>query len=222
MNWANTRPYINPKLIMPYCPECEYKYPRNIEQCPVCATPLVDTLDEDASYVCDECKEPVAKNAQSCANCGTVFVEDLRCLLHPDTSSHGICVVCGQHLCPECADRQTRRYFCEHDAQEEIQPDAEEDKEKSTVKDWEAVLYQRYLEQEGVDSRIFDEEHDRHLINGSDHISGIKLIAPFGGKKQVLQILMEREIEGEEVLFQCERCSAISGTSNPVCPNCGR
>ena len=207
---------------MPYCPECEYKYPRDMEQCPVCATLLVATLDEPAPYVCDECKEPVTKDAQSCANCGTVFVEDLRCFLHPDMPSQGICIVCSQHLCPQCANRQHRRYLCEHDNLEETEPGGRKGEEKRPAQDWKAVLYQRHLKKGGVYSRMFIEEHDHHLLYNVDQFDDVKLIAPFGDKKQTIRILMEREIEEEVVLFQCERCSAVSSANNPVCPNCGR
>ena len=207
---------------MPYCPECEYKYAQHVEQCPVCATPLVETLDEVAPYICDECKEPVTKSAQSCANCGTVFVEGLRCFLHPEEPSQGICVACGQHLCPQCSERSSRRYFCDQDSREEMQPKGKKGEEERPLPDWEAVLYQRHLKRDGVESRMFIEEKDRHLIYDADHLEDIKLIALFADKKQVIGTLMDREIEEEVVLFQCERCSAISRTNNPVCPNCRR
>lgn len=207
---------------MPYCPECEYKYPRHVDQCPVCASSLVDTLDEDASFLCDECKEPVPEDARSCSNCGTVFVKDLGCFQHPDIPPHGICVVCGQHLCSQCSDRQLGRYFCERHGGEEVQPELGAEEAQKPLPDWEAVLFQRHLKQDGVESRLFDADHDRHLICSVDNDLDIKLIAPFGTRKQVARILIDREIEDEVVLFQCSRCSAISRMKDTMCPNCGR
>jgi RNA polymerase subunit RPABC4/transcription elongation factor Spt4 len=204
---------------MPFCPECEYKYPPGVEVCPDCATPLVETLEAGDGYLCDECKERVADEASWCPNCGTIFIDTLRCFLHPDAPAYGRCVVCGQHVCPQCAEKQMGRYFCRHDAQAEEQPT---DKSGDMpIHDWEAELYMRHLKRAGVASRLFSQAHDRRLCFEGD-VGGVKLVAPFAAKQTVAQVLRERDIHLDVVLFECERCSGISRMSDPVCPNCGR
>lgn len=206
---------------MPYCPECEYRYPAGVEVCPDCATPLVETLDADTLFVCDECKEPVTADAPYCSNCGTVFIDTLRCYLHPDTPAHGRCITCGQHVCKPCGQRQSRRFFCPHHSEEE-QPPVQEKGEAPPTPDWEGVLYGRHLRQAGVVNRPFSHEHDPLRVYGVMDTTGIRLVAPFDTKRQVAGILKERDITGEVVVFECDRCSAISRINDRLCPNCGR
>lgn len=206
---------------MPFCPECEYRYPDGIAMCPDCASPLVDTLAKETSFICDECKEPVAADASWCGNCGTVFVETLCCMLHPETPAHGRCVACGQHVCPECAVKQLRRFFCPDDSQMEQQP-ARRKAADSSVQDWEAVLYGRHLSQSGISSRLFSQQQDYHRLRAFMDTTGIKLVAPFTAKRAVAEVLKERDINQEVVLFECDHCSAISRMKDLICPNCGK
>jgi RNA polymerase subunit RPABC4/transcription elongation factor Spt4 len=180
----------------------------------------VDTIEETEAFICDQCKEPVSADALWCPKCGTLFIDTLRCFLHPDALAHGRCVTCGQHVCPQCATRQMSRYFCEHDAAPEQEPE-----NKSTpapTPDWEAELYRKHFNRDGVPNRLFEPENDIRRISDGQDTNGIKLIVPFGEKRNALRTLAERGVERVVVLFECERCSAISHAGEPVCPNCGR
>ncbi|MBM3264859.1 MAG: zinc ribbon domain-containing protein [candidate division Zixibacteria bacterium] len=207
---------------MPYCPECEYRYPPDVEVCPDCATPLVASLDAGAVFVCDECKEPVTAEASWCANCGTVFVENLCCFLHPDTPAHGHCVACGQFVCPKCAHRQAKRYFCIHDAQEELPPVGSKKGEALPSTDWEGVLYSRHLNHEGIESRPFSHEHDTRRVCGTLNTLGVHIVVPIAVRRRVAAIFKQRDITQEVALFECDRCSAISRIDDLACPNCGK
>ena len=204
---------------MPFCPECECKYAQGVEQCPICATTLVETLNEASTWVCDECKEEIPGDAKSCLVCGTVFVADLRCLTHPDQPAHGRCVVCGQHVCGDCGIRRLGRYFCERHGLEEDTPVEEEILYRA--EDREALNYRRYLAQQGVDCRVFSAQQDVGLLLDVRSIDEARIIVPSKHRAPAREWMASRSIDAGHVLFQCERCSALNGFDGGGCANCG-
>ena len=204
---------------MPFCPDCECEYPQRVQKCPICATLLVDELNEESTWVCDECKEEVPGDARSCPVCGTVFTDDLRCFYHPAVPAHGRCVICGQHVCAECGIRRLGRYLCEKHEMEEEQPAEEEILYRA--EDREARTYQQYLAQQGVESRIFSADQDTGLVFAKDMIEAASIIVPSKYREPALRWMKSRYIEDRQVLFQCERCSALNGFSDDGCANCG-
>lgn len=204
---------------MPFCPECECKYAQGVAQCPICATTLVETLNEASTWVCDECKEEIPGDAKSCPVCGTVFVDDLRCLTHPDQPAHGRCVVCGQHVCGDCGIRRLGRYFCERHGLEEDPPVEEEILYRA--EDREALNYRRYLAQQGVDCRVFSARQDAGLLPDARSIGEARIIVPSKHRAPAREWMALRSIDAGHVLFQCERCSALNGFDGGGCANCG-
>ena len=148
---------------MPFCPECECEYAGGVKKCPICATPLVDALNEVSTWVCDECKAEIPGDAGSCPVCGTVFIDDLRCLTHPAGPAHGRCVACGRHVCLDCGVRRLGRYFCEEHGSEEEPP---EEEILYRAEDREALNYQSYLARQGAESRVFSTDRDAGLLVG--------------------------------------------------------
>lgn len=207
---------------MPFCPECEYKYSDEMQLCPDCGTPLVETLENQDEYICDECKEPLTGDAQSCPQCGTVFIETLQCFRHPELPAYGRCVVCAQHLCGDCTVQYMGRCFCEQDALAEavVEEGTSRTTDAPPEHDWEAEMLMRYLAQGGVSCRLF-ETHDIRRIVSQGNVTKVKLLASRAQKHLVEPIFEEREIEGKLVLYECERCSAISTKDDTICPNCG-
>lgn len=203
---------------MPFCPECECEYARRVEKCPICATSLVETLNEDSTWVCDECKEEIPGDASSCPVCGTVFIDDLRCLTHPDGPAHGRCVVCGQHVCGDCGIRQLGRYFCERHGLEEEAP---EEEILYRAEDREALNYRRYLLQQGVECRLFSADQDAGLLLGVGSVDEARIIVPSKHRAPARKWMATRSIDAVHVLFQCERCSALNGFDGGGCANCG-
>lgn len=204
---------------MPFCPECECKYAQGVAQCPICASPLVETLNEASTWVCDECKEEIPGDARFCPVCGTAFVDDLRCLTQPEQPAHGRCVVCGQHVCGDCGIRRQGRYFCERHGLEEESPAEEEILYRA--EDREALNYRRYLAQQGVDCRVFSAEQDAGLLLDTRSIDEARIIVPSKHRAPVREWMASRSIDTGHVLFQCERCSALNGFDGGGCANCG-
>lgn len=206
------------RFSMPFCPECECEYAPGVEKCPICATSLVDTLNEESTCVCDECKSEIPGDARSCPVCGTVFIDDLRCLAHPAEPAHGRCVVCGQHLCSDCESRRLGRYFCERHGSEEKPP---EEEILYRAEDREALNYRRALAQRGVESRVFSAEQDTGMVLGRGLIEVARIIVPSKYREAARKWMESRSIDDGHVLFQCERCSALNGFDTGGCANCG-
>ncbi len=203
---------------MPFCPECECEYTRSVEKCPICATGLVDALNEESSWVCDECKAEIPGDAESCPVCGTVFIDVLRCLTHPAEPAHGRCVVCGRHVCAECGVRQLGRYFCEGHGSEEKPP---EEEILYRTEDREALKYQRYLARQGVECRVFSTDQDAGLLIGACSAETARIIVPSRHQAPTREWMASRSIDDGHVVFQCERCSALNGFDAGGCANCG-
>ena len=203
---------------MPFCPECECEYARSVEKCPICASTLVDALNEVSTWVCDECKEEIPGDLGSCPVCGTVFVDDLRCLNHPAGPAHGLCVVCGRHVCGDCGIRRLGRYFCENHGSEVEFPKEEI---LYRAEDREALNYQRNLAQQGVDSRVYSTAQDAGLLIGSYSVESAVIIVPSKHRASTRNWAASRSIDAGHVLFQCERCSALNGFDSGGCANCG-
>ena len=204
---------------MPFCPECEYEYAHGVKKCPICATSLVDALNEESTWVCDECKAEIPGDARSCPVCGTVFVDDLRCLTHPDGPAHGRCIVCGRHVCEDCGIRRLGRYFCERHGLEEESPAEEEILYRA--EDREALNYRRYLAQHGVECRVFSADQDAALLLDKRSIDEARIIVPSKHRLPAREWMVSRSIDDAHVLFQCERCSAVNGFDTGGCANCG-
>ncbi|MBI4553227.1 MAG: DUF2007 domain-containing protein [Candidatus Latescibacteria bacterium] len=203
---------------MPFCPDCEYEYEGDITVCPDCGATLVEALTEQPQYICDECKEPLPGDAAWCSQCGTVFIDTLRCFRHPDTSAHGRCVICGQHLCKQCAVRNMGRYFCEQDANVEMVEGYVN--VYTTGHDWEAELIKGYLENEGIPCRVFSQKDTSRMFT-IGNLSVIKLLVPRSRFREAEMILAEKFVPSGAVQYECERCGAICGKDEMRCPNCG-
>ena len=203
---------------MPYCPECESELALGVEKCPICATVLVDTLNEVSTWLCDECKSEVPGDAGSCPVCGMVFVDDLRCLTHPTLPAHGRCIVCGRLMCADCSVRRLGRYFCVSHGSEEAPP---EEEILYRAEDREALNYQSYLARQGVDSRVFSADQDAGLLIGPCSAGTARIIVPSRHRAPAREWMASRSIDAGHVLFQCERCSALNGFDDGGCANCG-
>lgn len=203
---------------MPYCPECESELALGVKKCPICATVLVDTLNEVSTWLCDECKSEVPGDAGSCPVCGMVFVDDLRCLTHPALPAHGRCIVCGRHMCADCSVRRLGRYFCVSHGSEEAPP---EEEILYRAEDREALNYQSYLARQGVDSRVFSADQDAGLLIGPCSAETARIIVPSRHRAPAREWMASRSIDAGHVLFQCERCSALNGFDDGGCANCG-
>ena len=203
---------------MPFCPECECEYARGEEKCPICASTLVNALNEVSTWVCDECKEEIPGDLGSCPVCGTVFIDDLRCLNHPAGPAHGLCVVCGRHVCEDCGIRRHGRYFCERHGLVEEFPKEEI---LYRAEDREALSYERFLAQQGVDSRVFSTKQDSGLLTGPCSDESARIIVPSKLRATALNLMASRSIDAGHLLFQCERCSALNGFDSGGCANCG-
>ncbi len=204
---------------MPFCPECECEYSRRVQKCPICATLLVDRLNEETTWVCDECKEEVPGDARACPVCGTVFIDELRCFSHPVAAAHGCCVVCGQHVCEDCGIRRLGRFYCESHELDEEQPAEEEILYRA--EDREAHAFQRHLAQQGVESRLFLADQDAGMVLGISTIEAAKIIVLSKYREPAQRWMKSRSLKDGQVLFQCERCSALNGFSDNGCANCG-
>ena len=122
-------------------------------------------------------------------------------------------------MCEECGIRRLGRYVCEKHEMEEEQPAEEEILYRA--KDREALTYQRYLAQKGVESRIFSADQDAGLVLAKDTIEAASIIVPSNYREPARRWMKSRYIEDGQVLFQCERCSALNGYSDNGCANCG-
>ena len=203
---------------MPYWPECEYEYPKRLEQCPICASSLVDRLKDESSWLCDECKEEVPKDAMFCQVCGTIFIESLRCFSHPDDPAHGSCVVCGKYLCLECGIRRLGQYFCKkHGLLEEL-PLKDEFLQKA--EDREAWSLHGFFVKHGLECRILSRGKDDGLFLGKEFPELVKVIIPSKDRTKAQLCIKTHSVNEEQVLFQCERCSALSNFEYESCTNC--
>ena len=84
-----------------------------------------------------------------------------------------------------------------------------------------AMTYQRFLAQTGVESRIFSADQDAGLVLAKDTIEAASIIVPSNYREPARRWMKSRYIEDGQVLFQCERCSALNGYSDDGCANCG-
>lgn len=205
---------------MPFCPDCECEYSPRMEKCPICATSLVEALYEKSTWVCDECKEEVLSDTPACPACGTIFKDDLLCFAHPDSSAHGRCVVCEQHMCLDCGILRLGRYYCElHGVEEEPMV---EDENLYRAEDREAMTYRRYLAEEGVESKIFVTNKDTGRVFGQNTIEVASIIVSEKYREPALNCMKSHSIREGQVLFQCECCSALNRFDNDKCTNCGK
>jgi hypothetical protein len=102
---------------------------------------------------------------------------------------------------------------------EEEQPAEEEILYRA--EDREAIGYQRYLAQQGVESRIFSADQDTGLVPARDTNEAASIIVPSKYREPALRWMKSRSIDTGKVLFQCERCSALNGFGDGGCTNCG-
>ena len=85
----------------------------------------------------------------------------------------------------------------------------------------EAMTYQRYLAEEGIEARLFSANQDAALVFGESTLEEASVIVLSKYRKPALVCMKTRSIRGDQVLFQCECCSALNRFDNDGCANCG-
>ena len=64
------------------------------------------------SYVCANCDNEVSEILDFCPYCGNLFLEDTKCVNHPESIAVGACLICEAPYCNDCGGYVNEKFLC--------------------------------------------------------------------------------------------------------------
>lgn len=161
----------------------------------------IDVEETGTTEACPRCGEQISSEAEACPACGDLRVS-VNCVLHPDRTAVGQCVVCGTAVCEECR-RGTDRYFlC--DVHRDVRVMQGWAQVYTTSEDMEAQLIRQNLEAEGIDARVISQKDHFSLPVDLGDLTGVRVLVPAFDFADATALISEHMDAAGEVRFGSE------------------
>lgn len=66
----------------------------------------------DNEFNCEHCGAVVNEADDFCPDCGGLFIEDAKCVNHPELNAEAVCVICMEPYCKICIGSGREIYLC--------------------------------------------------------------------------------------------------------------
>ena len=156
-------------------------------------------------HLCANCSFEADDDSDYCPRCGTLFLGNIKCENHTENEGEGVCVICSNPFCSDCAHSVKNIFLCnEHDGYEIYEGMA---KVFGTSDEIQIHYVKSCLEENSFHPFIYSKKstpmqlggNDQSLINLSGSreekiINEIKLLVPCGEVLEAEKLISEINI----------------------------